>query len=184
MKIIAMVFLFGLSVMTQSSFADAQRFTIVGRGLIFALAEPAGWKMDTESGKRDGVSVVYYQPSQSWDSAPVVMYANTAVKACQPSLSLEDLIKHEVQEFINKNPNLKVSDSETLDADGRKFVIKQFTGDRYGNHEAVAYMEEQDVYVSVTLSANTLQQFEIAYAAFKELIASYQYVSSVSGCAQ
>lgn len=179
-----MVFLFGLSVMTQSSFADAQRFTIVGRGLIFLLAEPAGWKMDTESGKRDGVSVVYYQPSQSWDSAPVVMYANTAVKACQPSLSLEDFIKHEVQEFINKNPNLKVSDSETFDADGRKFVIKQFTGDRYGNHEAVAYMEEQDVYVSVTLSANTLQQFEIAYSAFKELIASYQYVSSVSGCAQ
>lgn len=179
-----MVLLFGLSAMTQALYAEAQRFTVVGRGLIFALAEPAGWKMDTDSGKRDGVPVVYYQSGQSWDNAPVVMYANTAVKACQPGTGLEAFIKNEVQELKNKNPNLKISDAGTLEADGRKLVIKKFTGDRYGNHEAVAYVEEKDVYVSVTLSAKTPQQFKATYPAFIELVTSYQYVASSGGCAQ
>ncbi len=184
MKHFAVVLLLVLSVQTQASYADPQRFVVVGRGLIFALAEPTGWKMDTESGKRDGIPVVFYPSGQSWDNAPVVMYANTAVKSCQPSQSLAAFINDDIKEIKGHDSDLRVSDGGTLSADGRKAILKEFSGDRYGNHEVVAYIDEKDVFVSVTLSAKTSQQYKDAISLFRALVTSYQYVGSSGGCAK
>ena len=70
MKRLRLLFLFlGLMSLTQTSYSEPQRFVVVGRGLIFALAEPAGWKMDTESGTSDGLPVVFYPSTQTWEAA-------------------------------------------------------------------------------------------------------------------
>lgn len=185
MKVLRLLFLFfGLMLLSQTAYSEPQRFVVVGRGLIFALAEPAGWKMDTESGVSDGLPVVFYPSTQTWDTAPAVMYANTAIKKCQPSPSLVAFINDDVNEIKSHDPSLRVSDGGTLSADGRMVTLRKFSGDRYGNHEVVAYINEKDVFVSFTLSTKNLQQYKAAISSFKMLVTSYQYVGSSGGCAK
>jgi outer membrane protein assembly factor BamD (BamD/ComL family) len=71
-----------------------------------------------------------------------------------------------------------------LSADGRTAILKEFSGDRYGNYEIVAYINEKDVFVSFTLSAKNPQQYKAAISSFKTLVTSYQYVGSSGGCAK
>ena len=112
------------------------------------------------------------------------MYANTAVKNCQPRPGLAAFIDDDINEIKSHDQSLHVSDGGTLSADGRKAILKEFSGDHFGNHEAVAYMDEKDVFVSVTLSAKTSQQYKAAISSFKSLVTSYQYVGSSGGCAK
>ena len=182
MKNITPRLLLGLCLVTLSALADSQRFTVLGRGVIFALAEPSGWKIDSESGKKDGAPVVYYPRGGSWEASSVVMYANSAIKKCQPSPALRSFIESEVREFKQRSPGVKISDVGSLDADGRKVILRKYEGDRFGNHELVAYIEEKTAIVSITISAKSAQEFKDSYPAFKELVTSYQHALDTDAC--
>lgn len=161
--------------------ADTQRFTVVGNGVIFALPEPAGWKMDADSARNNSLPVVYYPTGQTWSNAPAVIYVNSSINDCQTSF--EKFIANDLAEFRSNSPNIVIKDGEAMTVDGKKVVIKLFNGDRYGNSEAVAYVDNTDgAFISITLTSRTQPLFENALPVFKELVSSFQLVGNSITC--
>jgi hypothetical protein len=180
-RLILIICAFGLSTFASSTYADTQRFIVVGNGVIFALAEPSGWKMDTNSRNNNGLPVVYYPRGQQWGTAPSVIYANVAVNDCQTSF--ERFVSNDLNDFKSNNPQIVIKEGEVLTVDGKKVVIKRFSGDKYGNSEAVAYVDNQGgAFISITLTSRTQQQFDQAFPIFKELVSSLQIVGNSVSC--
>ncbi len=132
------IIIFGFSTIALSAYAGTQTFTVVGNGVIFALSEPLGWKMDTNSVQNNGLPVVYYPSAQTWKTAPAVMYANTATNDCHTSF--EQFIINDLNEFKSNSPKIIIKEGGTATVDGKKVIIKLFADDKYGNSEAVAYL--------------------------------------------
>ena len=162
--------------------SEPQRYAVVGRGLIFALAAPAGWKMDTIAGEKDGLPVVFYPVGKTWSGDQTAIYANTAPKACEPTPDLKSFISQDLRESKQRDPGLVVGDLGTMNVDGLTTVLKKLTGDRHGNVEAIAYVDATDTFVSIILSAKSAQEFKASYAAFRAVVSSFQSVVSSPGC--
>ncbi len=164
-----------------TAYADTPRYTVVGNGVIFALAEPSGWKMDTNSAQNNNLPVVYYPSGQAWKSAPAVMYVNSSINDCHTSL--EEFISNDLTQFKSNSPNIVIRDGMKMTVDGRKVITKLFSGDRYGNSEAVAYVDNPDgAFISITLTSRTQPLFENALPVFKELVSSLQFVGNSVTC--
>ncbi|MCE9633329.1 MAG: hypothetical protein K8Q92_04005 [Methylophilales bacterium] len=177
-KIIIALVLFSIAI---SSFAESQRFTVVGNGIIFALAEPSGWVMDTDSAHNNNLPVVYYPSGQTWNNAPAVMYANIAINDCHTTF--ENFISDDLAVFKSNSPKIVIKDGGAMTVDGKRAIIKLFNGDTYGNSEAVAYLDNMDGnFILFTLTSRTQQLFDEAFPVFKELISSFQLVGNSVIC--
>jgi hypothetical protein len=173
--------IFVLNCIVLTAFADTQRYAVVGNEVIFALAEPSGWKMDTNSEKNNNLPVVFYPSDQTWENAPAVIYANSAIVDC--NISLEKFISNELTDLKSNNPKIIIKDGGIMTVDGKKVIIKLYTGDKYGNSEAVAYIDNKDgAYISITLTSRTHELFDKDLPAFKELVSSYQLVGNSVFC--
>lgn len=169
------------SAIVPSAYADTQRFTVVGNGVIFALAEPTGWKMDTNSVQNNRLPVVYYPSGQNWKTAPTVMYANTAINDCRTSF--EAFISKDIHQSKSNSPKLIIKEGGATTVDGKKVIMKLFSGDKYGNSEAVAYLDNNDgAFISITLTSRSQQQFDEAFPVFKNLVSSFQFVGNSISC--
>lgn len=170
-----------LSTISLSTYADMQRFTVVGNGVIFALEEPSGWKMDSNSAKNNNLPVVYYPSGQTWGNAPAVMYENSTINDCHTSF--EKFISNDLAEFKSNNPKITITEDRAMTVDGKKVIVKLFTGDKYENREAVAYLDNKDgAFISITLTSRTQQLFDEALPVFKELVSSFQLVGNSISC--
>lgn len=183
MKRIAWIILSGLLQFAAYGYADAgvQRFTVVGNGVIFALADPSGWEMDTNSSQNNNLPVVYYPSGQNWGNAPAVMYANSSINDCHTSF--EKFISNDLAEFKSNSPKIVIKEGGTMTVDGKKVIVNLFNGDRWGNSEAVAYIDNKDgAFITVSLTSRTQKLFDEAYPVFKELISSFQFVGNSVSC--
>lgn len=177
-KIIVALF---LSAIALSTYADTQRFTVVGNGVIFALGEPSGWKMDTNSAKNNNLPVVYYPSGQTWGNAPAVMYVNSATNDCHTSF--EKFISNDLAEFKSNSPKITITEGGAMTVGVTRVIVKLFTGDKYGNSEAVAYLDNKDsAFISITLTSRTQELFDEALPVFKELVSSFQLVGNSVSC--
>jgi hypothetical protein len=147
---------------------------VYGKNHVFAVTAPEGWVLDNKSGVGQGLHAVFYPVGSSWTESKAVMYVNAAPK----SETLEKFIEGDVAEFRKNAPGLKVTDDETPTLAGKeKGVVKRFSDDESGSHEAVAYVEESKVVVMVVLTARTRKEFESALPAFRQLVSSYRFIS-------
>jgi len=181
LRTIKIIMALALNTIALSAFADTQRFIAVGNGVVFALAKPSGWEMDTNSPKNNNLPVVYYPSGQTWGNAPAVMYANSAINDCHTSF--EQFISNDLAEFKSNSPNIVIKDGGTMTVDGEKAIIKLFTGDTYGNSEAVAYLDNSGgAFISITLTSRTQRLFDETLPVFKELVSSFQLVGNSVAC--
>lgn len=160
---------------------DLERYVVTGKGTIFALHEPSGWKMDTNSANNNGLPVVFYPAGQTWKTASVVIYANTALNDCHTSF--ESFIADDEAEFRHNSSKIMATKIAEMKADNLRVVIKSFKGDRYGNTEAVAYLDNAGgSFISIVLSSRTEKIFDETYPIFKELVSSFQLVANSTSC--
>ncbi len=153
---------------------DGHPGIVYGKDHVFVVKAPEGWVLDNESGVGQGLRAVFYPVGSSWKEGRAVMYVNTAAK---PG-TLENFVEGDVAEFRKNAPGLKVTDDAAPPVEGRqRVVVKRFKDDRYGNHEAVAYVEESKVVVMFVLTARTKGDFESALPAFRKLVSSYRFIS-------
>ena len=153
---------------------DKNTGLVFGKDYAFAVTAPDGWVLDTESGIQQGLHAVFYPTGSSWKESQAVMYVNAAAK---PD-TLDKFVEGDVANFRKGSPRLKVSDEEPLTVEGKQRVVaKRFVEDQLGNFEAVAYVEESKVVVTLVLSARTQGEFDAALPAFRRLVSSYRFVS-------
>lgn len=175
---------FALLLFCSAAFAQDDSGIIYGKGYSFALTAPKGWVLDTTSGRQQGLQAVIYPKGSSWKTSGAVMYANVYQKTDSTKETLQAIIANDVADFKKDSPNLKVVDADAIPtrADARskdkKATVKYFTADRYGNSEAVAYIDEGNLVVMLVLNTRSQRDFEASLPAFKEFVGSYLFLAT------
>jgi hypothetical protein len=151
---------------------------VYGPGHMFSVTAPHGWILDNESGKPQGLQAVFYPKGDTYRDSVAFMYANgTAFSAEHPTR--ESVMKYDLDRFRNDSPKVQVKTLPQLrTADGRTAIVRQFQGDKYGNVEVVAYVEEKTAVIMIVLSSRNKARYDQAYPAFVQLVASYQFIGS------
>ena len=151
---------------------------IYGKDHAFIIQAPKGWILDIESGVSQGIAAVFYPKGSSWQKSTVIMYINTASKASEENETIEKLIEYDISEFKKHSSSLKIKTApKIITGDKKKAIVKYFSGDQYGNYEAIAYIDERNIVVMIVLSSRSEKIFKAALPAFKKLVGSYNFLT-------
>ena len=143
-----------------------------GSGFSYTLEAPEGWVLECTEKPDEDVVAACWPKGSSWEDAATVMYVNDV----EPHGTLDELVKSDVGSFQAKSAGLKVMDSPALPTgDGRSAVVKGFAGDANGNHESVAYISAEKVFVIVAVSSRSADGLTAALAAHASLVKSFHY---------
>ncbi|MES2595369.1 MAG: hypothetical protein V4662_08545 [Verrucomicrobiota bacterium] len=150
---------------------------IYGANHVFSLTAPKGWMLDNESAVDQGLHAVFYPKGKDWQDSPVVAYAR-ATTLSEKVKSVEDQVKITVAGFHRDgSPNYKAEKVKTITTDaGKEAVIYHFTGDEWGNSEAVAYFLEAKTINFIVMNSRKVADFEKALPAFEALAKSYKFM--------
>jgi surface antigen len=156
---------------------------IFGPGHAFSLDAPDQWVLDNESGSAQGLQAVFYPVGKSWTNAPVVIYANVILKKNPRTENARTVAARDIADFRKKSPTLKVTDAAPLPTGDqvaghpKRAIVKYFSGDDFGNSEAVAYIDESKVVVMLVLSSRKETNFQPALPTFAQLVRSYRFLT-------
>lgn len=147
---------------------------VYGSDHAFSLKAPKGWMLDNESGVEQGVHAVFYPKGSTWKDSVVVAYARARPKTKEIATA-DDAAEFLVRDFrAHGNPGYSAKRIKTIKmVSDREAVIYHFSGDQWGNSEAVAYYVETKTINFVTLTSRNRKAFEDALPAFEQLAASY-----------
>ena len=62
--------------------------------------------------------------------------------------------------------------------DGTTALVNHFSGDKWGNHESVAYIETPTVWVMVVVSSREEPTYKASLPAFGDLVRSYEFFTT------
>jgi len=151
---------------------------LYGTDYVFTVTAPAGWILDSESGKSQGFCAVLYESGKTWLNADTVIYANTVSKRIKGQETLQEFLAYDVASFKKRSPALSVTPAADLKTKEGKAIVRRFEGDQHGNFEAVAYLDEEFTIVMLVLSSRTKAGLESAYPTFEKLVGSYRFLTS------
>lgn len=173
--------LFLFLLFSQLAFADPQINQTDGSGIIYGnnhaylLSAPHGWVMDVQSGKPDGIPVVFYPKGKTWKDATTVLYSTVTQKP--KGAKVEDIIDLDVHKFTKAFPEIKVYRVGHLTTKtGRKASLLYFHGAAPYKYEAVAYIDEPQVVTTIVLNSSEKKDFDLGAAPLKALVKSYEFV--------
>src|SRR5438105_3970138 len=119
---------------------------VYGDGYSFLVTPPPGWILDNHAGVDQGLYAVLYPEGKTWENATTAMYVNTAER--KRGARLEEFVASDAKDFsrqVGGRVQVKAMPPLAL-ASGAKAPVRLFAGDRWGNHEAVAYVESPTVF--------------------------------------
>lgn len=124
-QILLGLILLAISINAYGQKSDNNDGTIfVGRHFSFNLKEPAGWIMDTEIAKSQGLQVVLYRQGSSWKDAVSIMYARVIHKD-ETAPTVEKVISDDVDDFLKLSKDSTVSNSAPLETRYKKKGISK-----------------------------------------------------------
>jgi len=151
---------------------------IYGKDHVFSLQAPKGWVLDNESGVSMGVHAVFYKEGSTWADSRSVAYARSRPLE-EGVQTIDDTVRKLIADFHQGgSPDYqgkKVREIET--ESGKKGVIYHFSGDKWGNFEAVCYFKEEKTINFVVLSCRGKDDFDSSLESFLELSKSYTFIS-------
>jgi len=104
------------------------------------------------------------------------MYANGVGRSSGETL--DSFIADDIQTFRGRSPQIQVKEGAPIKTkDGRIALVRYFSGDRSGNHEAVAYIAEKRAIIVLALSARTQDAYQRSLQSFEELVRNYTFIS-------
>lgn len=151
-------------------------YTVIsGQGYAFELKAPRGWYLDGAVGRAQGVNVAFYPKGYGWDDSPAVCYARVRTVGGEVN-RIEEQVKatlRNLRQNGSTDPEARFIRTITTQ-DASKAQVYYFSGDRFGNHEATAYIQAKASIQFVTLSARDETAFRNALPAFESLVSSYE----------
>ena len=182
MKYLAPLLLLFASVFTGRAEQVLEGYAVLrGKDYAFQLKAPRNWVLDNDSGRDQGLNVVFYPKDSSWASSTAICYAR--VRTLDDNVkTIEDQVKDTLRVFREDGSiGVQVKYVRTLTTrDASKAKIYYFSEDKYGNYEATAYYQTKDSIHFVTLSCPSRQSFEYSLAAFDALVTSYEDLTKPS----
>ena len=124
-----------------------------------------------------GLHQVFYPKGQTLRDSPAFAYSRARSKA-DKVVTIEDQVAETLADFKPTSPNISVAFSEALEIPNGRFAkIYFYTGDQWGNYEAVGYIDEKKTINFVVLSARNKEAFQSSLDAFRQILRSYLFVS-------
>jgi hypothetical protein len=152
---------------------DTDGVLFLNADIKFILKEPAGWVLDTQTAKSQGVEAVLYGKGSSWKNATAVMYARVIHKD-ETQDTIEKVISKDVADFLKLSKDSTVTDSPSIETrDKKQALVKVFYDAANKNYESVAFIDHDKVAVIIALSSRTKNEYEKALPAFRDLVASF-----------
>lgn len=136
----------------------------------FTFTAPKSWRVSCAV-KPPLALILVPEGSKSLNEAPGLIY----VTVSEPhGFSLEEFAKDELLRFRQKSPGLQVETVAPITIkNNAQALVRKLTGDQYGNHELIAYVEaSEDFYLMVVLSSRTQKEFDPLSPAFAEFVSS------------
>lgn len=146
-----------------------------GKDFAFEIKAPRRWVLDNEAAKDQGLNLVFYPTGTDWDDSKAVLYVR--VRSNEPTIrNIEDQVNDTLRNLRNTgSPNATAKYMKTLTTqDASKAQIYYFTGDKFGNFEATAYIQAKGSIHFITLSARDQDSFRQALPAFHSIVTSYE----------
>lgn len=146
-----------------------------GKDFAFEIKAPRRWVLDNEAAKDQGLNLVFYPTGTDWDDSKAVLYVR--VRSNEPTIrNIEDQVNDTLRNLRNTgSPNATAKYMKTLTTqDASKAQIYYFTGDKFGNFEATAYIQAKGSIHFITLSARDQNSFRQALPAFHSIVTSYE----------
>ncbi len=142
-------------------------------GKSFLIASPEGWVLDEESGKDQGLEVVFYPQGWNLDYAPALIYTKIISKNGDLDKSFTDVINEQVDQLKNYGAVI-LKDSIAYTYDNKQSVIINFIDKSTQTNNLVSYINEFNYVVSMILTSQDKDQFLKSKPKFFELINSYK----------
>ena len=151
---------------------------VYGDELGVGISAPKGWVFDSQSGVAQGMHAVMYPEGRSWAEASEVMYVN--VSRAESGQTLASFISSDVARFKENTPKLAVETGDPIEIrGGTKAEVRLYTGDAWGNHEAVAYVAHGSSVAIYVLSCRNKEGFLKSRPAFRQMVANSFLVNMV-----
>jgi hypothetical protein len=166
--------------LSASAFASIleEGFGIVyGSDHAFSLKAPKGWMLDNESGVNQRLVVVFYPKGSNWQDSAIIAYAGSRPRT-EKIVTADDAAKFAVEDFRAKgSPKYEGKRIKVIKADsGREAVIYHFSGDKFGNSEAIAYFPEEKTINFLVMNSRDPKLFADSLEAFEALAKSYTFM--------
>ena len=165
-----------LSISTGFAEQILEGYSVVrGKGFAFQIKAPRRWVLDNEAARDQGLNLVFYPTGTDWEASKAVLYVR--VRSNESSIrNVEDQVNDTLRNLRNTgSPNATAKYVKTLTTqDASKAQIYYFTGDKFGNFEATAYIQSKGSIHFITLSARDQESFRQALPAFHAVVTSYE----------
>jgi hypothetical protein len=170
--------LFFLATPGRVCFADQilEGFSVVhGKEFAFEIKAPRGWVLDNDAAKEQGLNLVLYPTGTRWENSKAVIY----VRVRSNDANIRN-IDGQVEDTLRNlraggSPNVTVKYVKTLTTqDASKAKVYYYSGDKFGNFEATAYIQAKGSIHFITLSTRDQASFERAISAFDSIVTSYE----------
>jgi hypothetical protein len=169
---------FFLVTLSPICFADQilEGYSVVrGKEYAFEIKAPHGWVLDNEAAKQQGLNLVFYPTGADWQTSKAVIYARVRTN----DANIRD-VDGQITDTIRNlrasgSPNASVKYIKTLTTqDASKAKVYYYSGDKFGNFEATAYIQAKGSIHFFTLSARDQESFQRALSAFHSVVTSYE----------
>lgn len=169
---------FFLGTLSPLCFAEQilEGYSVVrGKEYAFEIKAPHGWVLDNEAAKQQGLNLVFFPTGTDWQTSKAVIY----VRVRSNDANVRD-VDGQVEDTIrnlraNGSPNASVKYVNTLTTqDASKAKVYYYSGDKFGNLEATAYIQAKGSIHFLTLSARDQESFQRALSAFRSVVTSYE----------
>lgn len=151
---------------------------VYGSEIGIGVSAPSGWIFDNKSGVSQGLHAIMYPEGSSWANSNEMMYVN--IGKVEPGEALEKFIQTDIDSFVKNSPNLILEKINSLTIQGGvKAEVRQFTGDKWGNFERIAYAQKGSSVAIYVLSSKTKNGYEKSIDAFDEMVTKSFHVNMV-----
>lgn len=153
---------------------------LYGEGFAFGFQAPPGWVLDNQVAVDSGLDAVFYPRGQTWQKSPVVAYCLGRPRTAKVKTAA-DAVQDTLADMHRKgNPNSKATKMPPLKLKlGGTAEIYYYTGDKFGNYEAAAYIVEEKTISYFILTSRKKDLFTRSIPAFQALVKSYFFLQRV-----
>jgi hypothetical protein len=166
----------------------AEEGYVHGENHCYYFNSPGDWVLDNVSGKNQGVPMVFFPKSSSWEKAVTVIYtriANFAPGTKTPQEKIKGQVNRVLEEFriSGAGPELQATLVKTIKSkSGANGELWKYSGDKWGNTEMIAYFVGSHTVNFFVMSSRDPYNFEISTPSLLELAASYREANDCVPC--
>lgn len=171
-----------LFLITQSVLAGAPPLILEPNKYSYTFGVPDGWEFNFEQARQFGAKLVFFPKGGSFHNSKSIIYVDEICK-----LNCSESLKSAMERIVIKakihNPNLKIIDANPVPIkSGGKAKVKVMTGLRDPRQvkEALAFIEQKEVFLLIVLTSKDTTTWEKDYEEFKTVVSGHKYFNCES----